>query len=132
MLLQLYDAPLEVHELDCVEIYMPKRLQHLAELYAFLRALITDRLEAIVLDGFSVYEVDGVFQGREKLWEERSLVIRILSPRPARTPKALVQGKMKDLGRGIATRVAPNEEEIWICHYPQTVLVFRPRTKLIA
>jgi hypothetical protein len=130
-ILQLYEQEAQdSKELDCVEIYMPKSLKHLSELYGFLRSKVTERLGELVLDGFSIYEVDGVFSGK-KLWEERSLVIRILFIRPAASPARSVQAKIKDLGRAIANTVATKEEEIWICHYPQTVTVFRPNTKIL-
>src|SRR5260370_16893784 len=97
MLLNIYETPPEVNQLDCVEVYLPKRLKHLSELYAYLRAKVTDRLGAIVLDGFSIYEVDGVFHGEEKLWEERSLAIPILSPRSAEAPRAVSDARIRAL-----------------------------------
>jgi hypothetical protein len=72
-----------------------------------------------------VYEVDGVFSG-EMLWEERTLVIRILFPRPVNYPRPTVQAAVNELGRAIIETVAPDEEEIWICHYRQVVTTFRP------
>ncbi|HJT30779.1 MAG TPA: hypothetical protein VJ783_01845 [Pirellulales bacterium] len=123
----------EQREVDCVEVYLPKRLKHLAELYAFLRAKVSDRLGETVLDGFSIYEVDGVFYGREQLWDERTLVVRLLLVRASKSPharhavEASVQRRIKDLGRELSGKVAIDEEEIWICSYPQQVTVFYPR-----
>jgi hypothetical protein len=113
----------ERKQIDCVEIYLPKSIEFLSELYQFLREKVTNRLNQVVLDGFSIYEVDGVFQG-EHLWEQRTLVIRLLFIRPAGSPASVVSGRITDLGRAIATRVATREEEIWICQYPQILTVF--------
>jgi hypothetical protein len=120
-------APLDHKQIDCVEIYIPKRLEYLSPLYAFLKARVTQRLGSLVLDGFSIYEVDGVFHGKQ-LWQERSMVIRILFIRPV---ESNVVVKIKDLGRQIAKTIATEEEEIWICYYPQTVAIFRPNTKIV-
>lgn len=119
-------SPREKKRLDCVEIYLPKTIEFLSELYRFLRDKVKNRLDQVVLDGFSVYEVDGVFRG-EKLWEQRTLVIRLLMVRNAEKPASLVEAIVRDLGTDIVAKVAPQEEEVWICHYPQTVSVFSGR-----
>lgn len=115
----------ETNRFDCVEIYLPKRLKHLSELYRFLRDRLTERPTEVALKGFSIYEVDGVFSG-EVLWEERTLVIRILFPRHAQQPRFAVQAAVNELGREIIQTVAPDEEEVWICRYEQIVTTFRP------
>jgi len=120
------DEEKSADEFECVEIYMPKRLKYQSKLYGFLRAKVHQRLADIVFDGFSIYEVDGVFRG-EVTWEERTLVIRILFPRSAVAPAASVKARISDLGQEIAETVAPDEEEIWICHYPQSVAKCRRR-----
>jgi hypothetical protein len=119
----------ERRQIDCVEIYLPKSLEFLSELYQFLREKVTNRLgPPLVLDGFSIYEVDGVFQG-EVLWEQRTLVIRLLSPRPD-AHAASLEAKINDLGRDVM-RIAAKEEEIWICHYPQQLRIFRGLKKML-
>ena len=110
-------------QIDCVEIYLPKSIEFLSELYQMLRDKTTSRLGKLVLDGFSIYEVDGVFYG-ERLWEQRTLVIRILLIRNAETPTAQLEATILELGREIATRVAVHEEQIWICHYAQQLRIF--------
>jgi hypothetical protein len=129
--LELTVAPLgERKQIDCVEIYLPKSIEFLSELYQFLKEKVTNRLSLSVLDGVSIYEADGVFQG-EQLWEQRTLVIRLLFIRlPGYDPSRLM-ARIADLGREIATRVAVKEEEIWICHYPQTLTIFRGLKKWI-
>lgn len=118
-------------QIDCVEIYLPKSIEFLAEIYRFLRSKVEDRLEQVVLDGFSVYEVDGVFQG-EKTWEQRTLVIRLLLVRTLGKPEESVQATVRELGREIASAIAPREEQIWICHYPVTLNVFTGARRLIS
>jgi hypothetical protein len=97
-------------------------MDFLSELYRFLREKVTNRFGNIVFDGFSIYEVDGVFRG-ETLWEQRALVIRLLFGRPP-VPGGSVETKITSLGREIASTVAVKEEEIWICHYPQSLRIF--------
>ena len=122
------EGPPQTSQYDCVEIYLPKRLKHLSEIYRFLRERVASRLTDVVLKGFSIYEVDGVFSG-EAMWEERTLVIRILFPRPANYPQLTVQAAVNELGRDIVRSVARDEEAVWICYYEQIVTVFRSMTK---
>jgi hypothetical protein len=125
-LLEIFEQPASAaRQFQCVEIYLPKRLKHLSELYDFLRNKVAQRLGALVLDGLSIYEVDGVFRGASQIWEERTLVIRILLPPSAEQPLVVLQGRINDLGRELCV-VAGDEEEIWIGNYPQTVTVFKP------
>jgi hypothetical protein len=116
---------------DCVEIYMPKSIELLAELYHFLREKVTNRFGEVVLDGFSVYEVDGLFRGQQ-LWEQRTLVIRLMFLRPPGRNISAVEMRVTLLGREIAANVAKNEEEIWICHYPQVLRVFHGVKRLLS
>ena len=122
--------PGDRRQVDCVEIYLPKRLEFLSELYRLLREKVTNRLGQVVLDGFSSYEVDGVFLG-ERLWQERTLVIRLLFIRTANKPANFIAATIQDLGREIASRVAAEEEEIWICHYPQNLFIFTGLKRLL-
>jgi hypothetical protein len=121
---------LDRKQIDCVEIYLPKSIDFLSELYQMLRSKVKNRLGSLVLDGFSIYEVDGVFQG-EMLWEQRTLVIRILFIRKTDTPVDLLETTIFELGREIATRVAVSEEQIWICHYAQNLRVFAGLKRLL-
>jgi hypothetical protein len=115
--------------LECVEIYVPKKLEHLSELYNFLRSKLADRsegrLRSVPIDGFSMYEVDGAFFS-DRVYQERTLVIRILFMRAADDDEESIRAKITSLGREIATTVALTEEELWICHYQQGVVIFRP------
>jgi hypothetical protein len=109
--------------IDCVEIYLPKSIEFLSELYQLLREKVKNRLGSVVLDGFSIYEADGVFYG-EVLWEQRTLVIRLLLVRKAETPANLLDETIFQMGREIATKVAVHEEQIWICHFTQNLRIF--------
>jgi hypothetical protein len=123
-------APGERKPVDCIEIYLPKSIEFLSELYQFLRDVVTNRFGRVILDGFSIYEVDGVFRG-ERLWEQRTLVIRLLFPRRFGMTATEADLIVESLGGAIATRVAAREEEIWICHYPQTLRIFRGAKRLL-
>ncbi|MFO0969690.1 MAG: hypothetical protein U0793_29375 [Gemmataceae bacterium] len=130
--LQLQQPPLlDRKQVDCVEVYVPKSIEFLSELYQMLRDKTRNRLGNVVLDGFSIYEVDGVFHG-EVLWEQRTLVIRILLVRKAATPTDLLEATVFELGREIATRVAIREEQIWICHYAQNLRVFTGLKRMVS
>lgn len=120
--------PIERRQLDCVEIYLPKNLKYLSELYSFLRDCVAAGRGGVALEGFSIYEVDGVFRGaNNRVWDERTLVIRILFLRPADNPILSLRGKISGLGREIS-RIAAAEEEVWICDYTQGVSIFRPHS----
>src|SRR5438093_8444546 len=103
--------PHDVKQVDCVEIYLPKSIEFLSELYQLLRDRTMNRLGSLVLDGFSSYEVDGVFWG-ERLWEQRTLVIRILLIRKAESPTSLLERTIFELGEQIATKVTGHEQQI--------------------
>lgn len=123
------DVSVNSRSVECVEIYIPKKLEHLSEIFNFLQKKLEDRAsgctETVTIDGFSLYEVDGAFLGG-RIYQERTLVVRILFPRSDEEAAGSIQEKILELGREIATAVALDEEELWICHYPQSVMVFRP------
>ncbi|MGE3317502.1 MAG: hypothetical protein AB7O26_20505 [Planctomycetaceae bacterium] len=116
------------HALECVEIYVPKNLEHLSELYNYLRRKLGERRDGVPqpvpIDGFSMYEVDGAFYS-DRIYQERTIVIRILFRRDPADDAESVREKIQSLGAEIASTVAITEEEIWICHYPQGVVIFR-------
>lgn len=120
--------PLSSAGFECVEIYVPKKLETLAKLYAFLQEKLVERKRGIdqeaSIDGFSLYEVDGAFYGHE-IYQERTIVIRILFSRAGSDDDQSLAQKIRVLGREIATSVAIDEEELWMCHFPQGVVIFR-------
>jgi len=113
---------------ECVEIYVPKKLENLSTLFTFLRDKLTRRsagtAQELPIDGFSMYGVDGAFYGKE-IYQERTIVIRILFKRSEDDDDAAVQAKVSALGSELASGVAMTEEEFWICHYPQGAVIFR-------
>lgn len=115
--------------LHCVEVYVPKRLDTLSALYTYLRGKLTQRKAGIAqdvpIDGFSLYEVDGAFYGKV-IYEERTVVLRILFDRSRTDDSSSIESKINTLGSEVAATVAMTEEEIWICHYPLDVVIFRP------
>jgi hypothetical protein len=121
--------------MECIEVYVPKKLEHLSELYTYLRNKLSKRKEGrrqrVPIDGFSLYEVDGAFYG-EQIYQERTIVIRILLNR-ANDDDETIHDKIQLLGTEIASTVAISEEELWICHYSQNMTRFRlraePKTK---
>ena len=123
------DVAVNSQSVECVEIYIPKKLEHLSEVFNYLRQKIVERSEgrtdSVTIDGFSLYEVDGAFLGRT-IYQERTLVVRILFARETSDEASAIQRKILELGRDVATAVALDEEELWVCHYPQSVMVFRP------
>lgn len=127
------DVTVKSQSVECVEIYIPKKLEHLSEVFNYLRQKIVDRskgvADSVTIDGFSLYEVDGAFLGRT-IYQERTLVVRILFARDPDEDASVIQQKILELGRDIATAVAMAEEELWVCHYPQSVVVFRPMAGL--
>jgi hypothetical protein len=114
---------------ECVEIYVPKKLETLSALYSFLSGKLAERSRGIsqevAIDGFSLYEVDGAFFG-DHIDQERTIVIRILLALPDSGTGAAMISKIEILGGEIAPLVALQEEELWICHYPQQGVNFRP------
>src|SRR5688572_15155109 len=123
------NVKMDARSVECVEIYIPKKLEHLSEVFNYLRRKLADRAEgktdSVTIDGFSLYEVDGAFLGG-RIYQERTLVVRILFARVEGEDAGVIQRKIQELGNDIATAVALDEEELWICHYPQGVVVFKP------
>jgi hypothetical protein len=119
---------IERRTIECVEIYLPKNVENLSELYRYLRDKMMGRDEAApdaaVIDGFSLYEVDGAFYGNQ-IYEERTLVIRLLLLHDADTAATALDAQVATMGREIATAVARKEQELWICRCPQQMMIFR-------
>ena len=117
---------------ECVEIYVPKKLENLSKLYNYLQEKLTERQRGneqdVVIDGFSMYEVDGAFYGHD-IYQERTIVLRILFNRAEADTDQSIGEKIRVLGAEVAASVAIAEEELWICHYPQGVVIFRPRNQ---
>lgn len=118
----------ESGQFECVEIYVPKKLENVSALYTFLGTKLSDRKKGakqnVPIDGFSMYEVDGAFYG-EEIYQERTIVVRILFKRTASDDDATIEKKVGALGSEVAASVAMTEEGFWICHYRQGGIIFR-------
>lgn len=86
---------------ECVVISMPKTLENVAKLCAFLQAKLIDRKrsreQAVAIDGFSLYEVDGASYGRE-IYQERTITVRILVDRANAESDPLLTKKFRSSG----------------------------------
>jgi hypothetical protein len=109
--------------LDCIQVYLPKRLRHLSELYAFLRAAVNHDPAVPHLDGFTIMEGDGTFRGQQ-LYDERTLIIQVLVPHAMDRPELVHTGLIAELGREIKA-LAHEEEEVWITYCRQSVAIIR-------
>jgi len=122
------DVAIERRTIECVEIYLPKNVENLSELYRYLRDKMMGRAGAApgaaMIDGFSLYEVDGAFYG-DQIYEEWTLVIRLLLLTDADAAATELDAQVGTIGREIATAVARNEQELWICRCPQQMMIFR-------
>ena len=65
-------------QVDVIEIYVPARLEYLASLYAWLDDELKGARSRALFLGFSLYEVNGAFRGRRKVYEERTIVVRLI------------------------------------------------------
>lgn len=118
---------------ECVEIYVPKKLEHLSELYNYLRRKLADRQtgepQSVPIDGFSLYEVDGAFHGAQ-VYQERTVVLRILLSLAAETSHQELRNRIDALGAEVAATVSMSEEELWITHFPQRLVIIRPSLRV--
>ena len=105
-----------------VEVYLPKRLADLSELYRFLRDAVSNRTGPVVLDGFTIYEGDGAFWD-QGLFEERTLVLR-LHWVPGDGGEQETRDRIKKLGRLLADEISPRQHQIWITASTGTLYVF--------
>ena len=110
-------------KLVTVEVYLPKRLADLSELYRFLREAVSNRTGRVVLDGFTIYEGDGAFWDDE-LFEERALVLR-LHWVPGDGGETETRERIRTLGRILAEVITPRQRQIWITASTGTLDVFQ-------
>jgi len=74
-------------EIEILEIYVPARLEYLSDLYVWLREQLYNHPKPL-LRGFSIYEVNGGFRDDAEVFEERTVVIRIVLDTPHSTDNA--------------------------------------------
>lgn len=120
---------------EVLEAYVPARLEYLARLYEWLQAQLYSHPRPL-LRGFSIYEVNGAFRGQQTVYEERTLVVRVIFDAPARTrARRLVQdalerslgAKVEELARALLRELRAitggKEEELWVIRVPGTKVV---------
>lgn len=116
---------------DCVEVYLPKRIRYLSKLYKYLikRLKDKDKVGGLPIEGFTIYEGDGAWRDEQeqKIWDERTLIVRILFAPPKGSKEQDLNYKIMALGRDIGNKVGTGEKQIMICHYEQSVTVFTPK-----
>ncbi len=116
---------MKTQTLVTVEVYLPKRLSDMSELYRFLREAVSNRSGPVVLDGFTIYEGDGAFWD-DGVFEERSLVLR-MHWTPGDGGEAETRRRIQTLGRLLAEEITPEQRQIWITASTGTLDVFQGR-----
>lgn len=109
----------ELANVDVVEVYVPKRLAYLSELYGWLDDELNKRSGESLFRGFSVYEVSGAFRGRRKTYDEQTLVVRLVFDLPVDGPVSDLerlsrQARIMDIGSEVVRITRSREEEIWL------------------
>lgn len=106
--------------IEIIEAYVPARVEYLANLYVWLRQELYSHPKPL-LQGFSIYEVNGAFRGTREVYQERTIVIRIVFDAPqedddgeARAYEARIRevvGRMKRI-------TEDREEKLWLIRIP--------------
>jgi hypothetical protein len=118
---------LKDQEVEIVEIYVPRRLEYLSELYRWLREQFEDPY-ASFLKGFSIYEVSGAYVGT-MLYTEQTMVVRLIF-------ELAVEDKAKPGHEDRINHIADNilriteykEEEVWLMRTQAIKTVCTPPT----
>jgi hypothetical protein len=100
---------------EILEAYIPAKLEYLARLYEWLQAQLYSHPKPL-LQGFSIYEVNGAFHGKE-VYEERTLVVRVVVE-SARRRRARVGDLIRALLAELHAITQGKEEELWIIRTP--------------
>jgi hypothetical protein len=121
-----------LREYDCVELYLPKRLAYLSGLYAYLHSRLQEpgdqQARAFVLDGFSIYEVDGAWRDQATeapVSDERTLVIRVLVQHNEESDPEAFRRKISELAQDVAA-LAADEKAIFISYHRQCAFTYFP------
>ncbi len=116
---------------ECIEIYVPKNLRVTSALYEFLVGRLesdpafSESLGEPTITGFSLYEADGAFRGQNRIYEERTIIVRLLIIRAQKLSDGNFESQIKTLARNIAKDVLNSEEEVLVSHYSQQVKLLR-------
>lgn len=112
--------PRPMDDVEILEAYVPARIEYLADLYAWLRDQLYSHPRPL-LHGFSIYEVNGAFRGKERVHEERTAVIRIIFDVPLGSDDAeaaALEARIGEIGGTLREITQKREEEIWVIRIP--------------
>lgn len=107
-------------DIEILEAYVPARVEYLANLYVWLREQLYSHPRPL-LQGFSIYEVNGAFKGVERVYEERTAVIRIVFESPVDADQAesrAYEARIGEIGETLRLITKEQEEEIWLIRIP--------------
>ena len=100
-------------DVEVVEIYVPRRLEYLSELYKWLREQLEDPY-ASLLKGFSIYEVSGAYIGT-RLYTEQTMVVRLIFELATEDKTQVAhEGRINHIAENILEITGFKEEEVWL------------------
>jgi len=105
---------------EILEVYVPARVEYLANLYVWLREQLFSHPRPL-LHGFSIYEVNGAFRGVERVFEERTAVIRIVLETPPARDEAdekAHEARVGEIASKFRKITEEREEELWLIRIP--------------
>jgi hypothetical protein len=104
---------------EILEVYVPARVEYLANLYVWLREQLYSHPRPL-LQGFSIYEVNGAFRGADQVYEERTAVIRVLLDAGGDTAKerSTHEARIGEIARQFQEITKGQEEELWLVRIP--------------
>jgi len=111
--------PLGVPEddVEIVEVYVPRRLEYLSGLYAWLRSQLDELETKSLFRGFSLYEVAGAYQG-SRLYTEQTLVVRLVFDLSESWLPESQEARIESILNEIVRITNNQEEEVWIIRVP--------------
>lgn len=101
---------------------MPARVEYLANLYVELREQLYSHPKPLI-HGFSIYEVNGAFRGTERVFEERTAIIRIIVDAPSTDDESdqerrAHENRIGEIAELFLTITDRQEEEVWMMRIP--------------
>lgn len=107
-------------EIEILEVYVPARLEYMANLYVWLRDQLYSHPKPL-LHGFSIYEVNGAFRGEKRVFEERTAVIRVVFDVPIGSDDAdrrAYEARVGEIAARFREITEQREEELWLIRIP--------------
>lgn len=106
--------------IEILEVYVPARVEYLANLYVWLREQLYS-LPRPLLQGFSIYEVNGAFRGIERVYEERTAVIRVVFAAASvedEGEQRAHEARVGEIAEEFRKITEEREGEIWLIRVP--------------